>query len=127
MARPRKTAPAASEPPAFDAHALIARVRAQDPEAISEAYRRVFGHDLGRLVLADLAVMGGVGMKYAGPPDLWSLGHHIGGHDLALDIIERAGFDQASAVAMVMTGELEGRDDELSATAHVEHDPVLPE
>lgn len=100
-------------PQSFDSAALIARVRAQDSEAIAEAYRVVFGSDLGRLVLADICAMAGVGQKYAGPPDKWSVGHHLGGHDLALDILDRAGFDQASAVSMVMTGHLEGQADAL--------------
>lgn len=126
MARDRKPKPApAPAAPLFDSHALIARVRGQDEEALKEAYRIVFGNELGRLVLADMAAMAGVGMKYGGAPDLYSVGFHQGGHDLALDVIGRAGFDQASAISMVMTGQLEGRDDEQSAGVFSEVDPEL--
>lgn len=125
MARSRKAKPAPA--PVFDSHALIARLRAGDQAALDEAYRRVFGSDLGRWVLADMAAGAGVGQKYAGAPDLFSYGYHQGGHDLAIDFINRAGFDQPSAVSMVMTGQLEGRDDDESAGVYAEPDPVLPD
>lgn len=109
--------------PPFDSHALIARVRAGDSEALAEAYRITFGHELGRLVLADVAQQAGIGGKYMGAPDPYSIGHHQGGHDLAVDLLNSAGFDQASAIAMTMTGQLEGRDDEQSALPFAEPDP----
>lgn len=103
-------------PPEFDTHALIARLRADDEEARQEAYRIVFGSQLGREVLADIALQAGVGGRYGGAPDLYSVGYHQGGHDHALEILDRARFDRASAIAMVMTGQLEGTVDETSAT-----------
>lgn len=99
----------------FDGHALIARLRAGDDEALNEAYRLVFGGEMGRLVLADLAREAGVGGKYGGHPDLYSVGYHQGGHDLAVDLMGRAGLDQASAITMVLNGRLEGSEDERSA------------
>lgn len=113
-----------SEPPAFDVHALIARVRAGDDAARKEAFQRVFGNELGRVVLAHIAADAGVGGRFGGVADLYSLGYHQGGHDLALELIEDAGFDQASVIAMVMTGQLEGTTDERSAGGgYAEPDP----
>ena len=111
----------------LDGHALIARIRAGDQAALAAAYLQTFGNELGRLVLADIAGLAGVGMKYGGAPDLWSLGYHMVGHDLALDMINRAGFDQASAITMVMTGRLEGPEHERSAQpgGDAEPDPEL--
>lgn len=115
--------PKPADAPVIDAHALIARLRAGDEAAFAEAYRITFGGDLGRLVLVDICAGAGVGQKYGGAPDLWSTGYHHGGHDLALDILTRAGFDQASAITMVMTEQLEGSLDEPGANAFAEHDP----
>ncbi|ODT88113.1 hypothetical protein [Phenylobacterium sp. SCN 70-31] len=124
MARkPRKTPPAAP-PPAFDGFALIARMRAGDEAALGEAYRATFGSELGRLVLADIAQMAGVGGRFGGEKtDATALAYHQGGHDLAVDILTRAGFDQASTIAMVFTGRLEGPDYEPAAGGYAEHDP----
>lgn len=123
MARTRKTAAARPDPaPAFDAHALIAQVRRDDPAALAQAYRLTFCNEWGRLVLADIAMQAGVGRKYGSAPDLYSVGYHMGGHDLALEILDRSGFDPASAVAMVMTGSLEGSTDERSAQPYPDAD-----
>lgn len=111
----------------FDVHALVARVRAGDPEALAEAYRLTFANEWGRLVLTDIAATGGVAQRYSGPTDQFSVGHHLGGQDLALEIIERAGFDQASALAMTLTGQLEGPDYEPSALPEAEPNPELPD
>lgn len=115
-------------PPDYDTHALIARLRADDEAAREEAYRIVFGSQIGREVLADICLQAGVGGRYGGAPDLYSLGYHQGGHDLALEILARARFDQASAINMAMTGQLEGTFDEQSAIPadfHAEPDPEL--
>lgn len=117
----------------MDTHALIAALRRGDEAAvddIDQAYREVFGSPQGRLVLAHFASEAGVGQKYGSPAvDPYSLGYHQGGHDLAVDLINRAGFDPASTVLMTMTGHLEGRDDEQSALPdrHAEADPELPD
>lgn len=116
--------------PDFDSHALIARLRDDDAEALAEAYRLTFGTEWGRAVLADIAAKAGVGCKYGGTAtDPYSIGYHQGGHDLAVDLLTGAGFDQASAISMVMTGRLEGRDDEPSALPdrNAEADPELPD
>ena len=102
-------------PPVGDALALIANLREGDPEAISRAYRAVFGSELGRQVLTHIAAEAGVGRRHGGDTDLYSVGYHQGGHDVALEILARAGFDQASLVSMVLSGQLEGRDDERAA------------
>jgi hypothetical protein len=121
--KPRKVA--AAEPPPFDAHALIARMRAGDEEARAEAYRIAFGNDLGRFVLTDILAMAGVGQKYGGAPDLYSIGFHQGGHDLAVDIAAAAGFDQASLAVLPLTETLEGPTYEPSATPYADPDPEL--
>ncbi|PZQ63359.1 MAG: hypothetical protein DI570_09205 [Phenylobacterium zucineum] len=100
----------------FDAHALIARLRQGDETARREAYLRIFGGDLGRYVLADIAASAGVGQRYAGPADLYALGEHMGAQHLALDILALAAFDEASVVSMVLTDQLEGPTYEPSAS-----------
>lgn len=107
--RPRKTAAPVQ---IVDTHALMARLRAQDPAAIAQAYRMTFGSDLGRLVLAHHLAASGVGQIFGPDMDPVESRYRQGRHDGALDLFSRAGFDLASAALMVMTGQLEGRDDE---------------
>jgi hypothetical protein len=111
--------------PDFDTHAVLAKLRGQGDDAeaaMKQAYRIVFANELGRLVLADIAAQAGVGRRF-GSPELTphTLAYHQGGHDVACEILDRAGFDPASAVLMTMTGHLEGRDDERSSHADDEH------
>lgn len=115
----------------FDTHAVLAKLRAQDDEAgvaMAQAYRIVFGGELGRLVLADIAAQAGVGRRF-GSPELTphTLAYQQGGHDVACEILDRAGFDPPSVVLMTMTGHLEGRDDELSSQPDVDHVAHLDE
>jgi hypothetical protein len=107
----------------MDTAALIAAMRRGDEAARTEAYRTLFGSELGRFVLMDIAASAGVGGKWAGASDPYSLGHHYGGHDYAIDILNVAGFDAASIVNMIITQELEGRDDDPSSLPYAEPDP----
>ncbi len=98
-------------PAPFDAARLIADVRRGDPEAISEAYRRTFGHEMGRLVLAHHLADCGVGS---------ALGHKqlkyaAGKHDAAILLASLAGFDQAALAVAVLTDNLEERSDDQSS------------
>jgi hypothetical protein len=127
MPRAKKAPPAAETPPdgpILDTANLIARFRAGDDAAMRLAYRRVFDSDFGRLVLTDMLASAGVGQQYAGPPDLYALGEHLGAHNFALGVMNLAGFDQASAITMVMTDQLEGprHDDDDFADAYPELD-----
>lgn len=114
--------------PDFDTHAVLAKLRGGDEEAMRQAYRIVFAGEFGRLVLADIAAQAGVGRSF-GAPELTAhaLAYHQGGHDVAVEILDRAGFDPASAVLMAMTGHLEGRDDEHSSQPADEHVAHLDE
>jgi hypothetical protein len=130
MPRKAKAAPApppAAEPPPFDTHALIAKLRAGDDRAIEEAYRLTFGSEWGRFVLAHIAAEAGVGQRFGGEASAVELAFHQGRHDGAIDILNRAHFDPASTVTMVMTGRLEGSTDEQSAipNGYAEADPEL--
>lgn len=100
--------------PDFDRAAVIARLRKGDEAELALAYRRTFGTDEGRFVLASILAEAGVGRKFGGDADAVQIAFHQGAHDCALEIMERAGFDPASAVLTVMTGHLEGRDDETA-------------
>lgn len=111
--------------PDFDTHAVLAKLRSGDADVINMAYRQTFSGEQGRLVLAHLAAEAGVGRRYGAQGDPFSCGYHAGGHDVALDIMERAGFDPHSAALMVLTGRLEGRDDER--TSHSEYAEPEPE
>lgn len=99
--------PATDAPPAFDAAQLIADLRKGDDAAISEAYYRTFGTDLGRLVLADILATAGVGAPF-GALSADNIHYRAGAHDGALAIAERAKFDHASRVVAHLTAELEG-------------------
>lgn len=96
-------------PPDFDRAAVMARLRAGDPAELERAYSRVFGTDEGRLVLADILAQAGVGQRFGGKSLAVEIAYHQGGHDVAVEIMGRAGFDPASAALMVMTGLLEGQ------------------
>lgn len=106
---PRKPKPAAADaPPLLDTRRIAAWLRSDDEEAVKAAYREVFDHPAGRMVLAHICAEAGVGQIYAGPPALFELGKHHGAQELALEILATSGFDQASAITMVMTDQLEG-------------------
>lgn len=98
-----------------DTHAILAALRSEEPGAMTQAYRQVFGGELGRLVLAHILAEAGVGRRFGGELTAQALAYHQGGHDVALEILDRAGFDPASAALLTITGSLEGRDDERSA------------
>jgi hypothetical protein len=98
--------------PAFDAQALIAGLRARDEKALEQAYRLTFGTEWGRQVLAHVLFEAGVGAERGpelrGKQRAWADGHAA----CAQRIMRRAGFDEASAAVMVLSDQLEGRDDE---------------
>lgn len=107
--------PDTDRPRAGDVHAVLAALRRNDADALTQAYRVVFTGELGRLVLAHIAAEAGVGRRFGGGSSAVEIAYHQGGHDVGLEILERAGFDPASAVLMTMTGSLEGREDERSS------------
>ena len=102
-------------PPAFDAARLIADVRKGEPEAIAQAYQRVFGNDMGRLVLAHHLATCGVGGRFG--PDLTDqqLRYAAGRHDAAIELATSALFDQAAIVVATLTDNLEGNSHEEPA------------
>lgn len=105
----------AEDAPAFDALRLIADLRAGVPEAIDEAYRRTFGHDLGRLVLAHHMAECGVGSVFGAHLTDAELRYQAGRHDAAIMLAQAAHFDQAAMVTAVLSDDLEGKtDDETS-------------
>jgi hypothetical protein len=110
----------------FDRHAVLAKLRAGDEAAMAQAYRETFAGQVGRLVLADILMNAGVGRRFGGALRGEELAYHQGGHDVALEIMDRAGFDPASAALMTITGLLEGRDDERSSFGDERgHEPEL--
>lgn len=101
--------------PAFDALRLIADLRRGAPAAINEAYRRTFGSDLGRLVLAHFMAECGVGNVIGAQLTDAELRYAVGRHDAAILLAHAAHFDQAATVAAVLSDNLEGRTDDLDA------------
>ena len=114
----------AEEPalPAFDTAALVARLKADDEEALAQAYRLTFGTEWGRYVLAHILSEGGVGRKFHGRLEGKDLAYHQGAHDFALEIFDRAGHGPADAVVTVMTGHVEGHS-HVHETEFAEPDP----
>lgn len=98
--------------PTFDRAAVMARLRQGDTDEIARAYSRTFGSEEGRFVLAHLLAEAGVGNRFGGKGTGVEIAYHQGGHDVAIDIMERAGFDRHSAVLAAMTDHLEGQDHE---------------
>jgi hypothetical protein len=109
-------------PPGLDRAALIAAMRRRDPRALREAYRRTFANELGRLVLADILATAGIGMVRGKDiaPDQRS--YHDGRHDLAVEIMNSSGFDQASAVVMTMTDDLQGAEHDFTDDDRADED-----
>ena len=117
-------------PPAFDRLALLAELRANEPTARARAYRAVFGSDLGRFVIADHLADCGVGRAFQSPATADERAYQQGAHDAALKLMTLAGFDPSSAVLMVMTGDVEGHDDDGRSSGgrgDAERDPELGE
>lgn len=98
-----------SEIRGFDAVRLIALVREGNEDAITEAYRRTYGSDLGRLVLAHHAAECGVGQVFGASATSEERHYVAGQHDAAIRLMSAAGYDQATAVVMVLTDQLEPR------------------
>lgn len=108
----------------FDTFAVLADLRRGNEDALAQAYRIVFGTELGRLVLAHILAEAGIGRTFGSALTRDQMAYHQGAHDEGCRIRDRAGFDPASTVLLTMTGSLEGRDDELSSFA--EPDPEIP-
>ena len=110
---------------AIDAGRLIADLRGRGERyevAIREAYQLTFGSELGRLVLAHHLADSGVGQLLGRE----ALEYHAGRHDGAIALMNLAGFDNASAVLMVMTDNLEGADYERNYDhRNGDDDPVV--
>lgn len=104
--------PAAPEPvvtlPGLDVVRLIHLVRTGDEAAVQEAYRRTFGSEMGRFVLAHHASVNGVGGLWEGPMDAETSNYRHGAQDAALKLALTAGFDSTSIAVMVLTDRLEG-------------------
>jgi hypothetical protein len=107
--------------PAFDAPALIARVRGGDEAALRQAYVATFGHELGRLVLAHHLSDCGVG-RPLGRDD--NLRYVAGRHDAAIDLASKAGFDEASLSVAVLSDQLEGADYDGSSYGRPDGDDI---
>lgn len=105
--------------PVFDSARLIADVRKGDPQALADAYRHTFGHELGRLVLAHHLADCGVGSAL-GREDLE---YAAGRHDAAIALASKAGFDQASLAVAVLTDTLEGATHDGPSYAYADTDP----
>lgn len=89
--------------------AIIEQMRRGDAEAERMAYRRTFGGPVGRMVLAHILAKAGVGAQRGRGVDAEGRAYADGLADGALQIAERVGFDQFSAVVTVMTDTMEGQ------------------
>lgn len=100
-----------------DPEGLAARLAVQDPEALGEAYRLVFTGEIGRFVLAHILADAGVGQPRGPEMGARERMYQDGRQDQALQIMNRAGFEQRSAVVAVLdeSNQLKGRDDERAA------------
>jgi hypothetical protein len=96
--------------PGLDVPRLIHLVRQSDPDAVQEAYRRTFGSELGRFVLAHHASLNGVGHLWEGPLSADDSNYRHGAQDAALKLALTAGFDSSAMAVMVLTERLEGSD-----------------
>lgn len=101
--------------PALTASDLVERLKSpRDPDdannAMNHAYRRVFGNQIGRLVLADIALAAGVsrrrGVHMSDAERAWTDGQN----DLALEILSRAGFGPEAVAVFTLTDNLEGQE-----------------
>lgn len=68
------------------------------------AFRRLFTSPVGRLVLADILTMAGVGQPMGLQPPGGNREYAAGMHDLALMILDLARFEQADLVANLTDG-----------------------
>lgn len=96
--------------PAFDAAWIIARLRAggADRDALlSEAYKRTFGTELGRVVLLNHLTECGIGRPFG--PDMTDaqLRYSAGMHDAAVTLANAAGYDQVALAAVILTETLQ--------------------
>lgn len=107
----------AIRPSVPDPEGLIARLRAEEPEALQAAYRIAFGGEVGRFVLAHILAQGGSGQPrgpdMGGEARAWWDGKMA----LAIEIMTLAGFDRfdAAVTTLAQSDQMEGRDHERSS------------
>jgi hypothetical protein len=101
--------PTPSAPAVPDAAFLIAALRQGDEAARGDAYRRLYGSDLGRAVLVDMMKTAGVGRWRGTGPGAEERIYADGQHDFVVTTMGLAGFDPASAILATLTGVLEGQ------------------
>lgn len=95
------------------AHLVDAMRHADTDEAqVAERrlYQALFSNPLGRAVLMHLLAKNGVGAVRGPNRPGENRAYEDGRMDAALEIMNAAGFDQASAVGMVVTDNLEGQE-----------------
>lgn len=109
-------------PPAFDAAKFIADLRLGDPQALEQAYKLTFGHDMGRLVLGHFMTECGVGTQLDINCTDGELRYLVGQHNAAVALAARAGFDPPSIIARIMTDNLEGNTDDRRYNHHDDAD-----
>lgn len=107
----------AVHPSVPDAEGLIARLRAQEPEALQAAYRIAFGGEVGRYVMAHILADAGLARHRGRDLGGEARAYIDGGVDRALAIMKLAGFDEADAAVttLSMSDQMEGRNHERSS------------
>lgn len=90
---------------------LVADLQADDPAAITWAYRKVFGDQIGRLVLTHQLAEAGVGSPRRTDMSAIERADHDGAARHALHLLNLAGFGPMSAAHAVAADRLEGQDD----------------
>ena len=93
---------------AFDVPFLVAQLREgqRGQAAVSQAYRSVFGSELGRFVLLHHLMACGVGRRFGPDPTAGQLRYSAGMMDSAIMLANEAGYDEAALAASVLTEEL---------------------
>jgi hypothetical protein len=106
---------------AISAADLIARLKASPDQAEAEnarliAYRQVFGSSLGKWVLADIALGGGVATRRGDASAPEQRAYADGQMDLALKILADAGYGPEAVAVFALTETLEGQDHDRSSS-----------
>jgi hypothetical protein len=117
----------AVHPSVPDPEGLIARLRAEEPEALQAAYRIAFGGEIGRYVMAHILADAGLARHRGWEPSGERRAYHDGGVDRALAIMKLAGFDQydAAVTTLSMSDQMQGREHERSSFSGPDERPIL--
>ena len=94
---------------AFDVPYVLAQLRAggeRAEAAVAQAYRTVFGSQLGRFVLLHHLQACGVGRRMGNQASGGQLRYSAGMMDSAILLANEAGYDEAALAASVLTEEL---------------------